>query len=83
MPGNELWEGRVESVGQKFIGWVVEGHWVRFAIACLGCERQPVSNEVAPSFEMLGTEALWRLSGEACNFACDKLDRGIIGGFGS
>jgi hypothetical protein len=79
---NELWKGRVKSVGQKVIGWVVEGHWVCFAIACLGCERQPVGNEVAPSFKVLGTGALLRLSGEACNFACDELDRGIIGGFG-
>ena len=80
MLGNELWEGRVESVGENVIGWIVEGHWVRFAIACLGGERQPVSDEVAPSFKVLGAEALWRLSGEAGNCACEELDRGIIGG---
>jgi len=82
MLGNELWEGRVESAGQKVIGWVVEGHGVFLPIACLGCERQPVRDEVAPPFEMLGAEALLRLSGEACDFACDELDRGIVGRVG-
>jgi hypothetical protein len=53
MLGNELWKGRVKLVGQKVIGWVVEGHWVRFAIACLGCEQEPVGNEGAPSFKVL------------------------------
>ena len=57
---NELRERGMETVSEEVVGGVVVGDGVEFAITGLMGEGEPVRDEVALLFQVLGAESLVR-----------------------
>jgi hypothetical protein len=70
----------VQALGEGVIRRIVEGHGVGLSISGLRSEGQPVRDVIVGSFDMLGTEGLWRVEDQIRYLPSDDLDRSIVWG---